>query len=155
MSSTTIVPRHTELGQWKCVRPATISASWPELQLLVTNVPRNPLVSANGVQLQLRNSGSPAGDVGSYYTYAGFLVMGNGDGEADWEAASPWHHLLMTTVVGLRASAMDNGGGVPVPGPSQMQIPLLLPSKGEDNGQWSQWKEPLILEIYTVSYLRG
>jgi hypothetical protein len=30
-----------------------------------------------------QSAASAAGDAGSYYTYAGFLVMGNGDGEDD------------------------------------------------------------------------
>ena len=45
---------------------------WLPLQLQVTTVPRNPLVSANGVQLQLPSQGHAAGDAGSYYTTLGF-----------------------------------------------------------------------------------
>jgi hypothetical protein len=42
VSSTTIVPRPTELGQWNgdAVDPAT----WLPLQLQVTTMPRNPCV---------------------------------------------------------------------------------------------------------------
>ena len=36
-----------------------------------------------------------------------------------------------------------------------LRIQLLLPSRDEGNGQWRQWREPLIPERYTVTLLRG
>ena len=47
-----------------------------------------------------------AGDVGSYYTQAGFLVMGNGDGERN-TLPGVRDELLVTTVRELRAAAME------------------------------------------------
>ena len=97
---------------------STISASWLQVQLLVTNVPRNLLVSANGNSYCI--SCSAAGDAGSYYTYAGFLVMGNGDGEDGDAILLPRTRDRPpgTTVVGLLASAMENGEGSLAPASS-------------------------------------
>jgi len=61
--------------------------------------------------------------------------------------------LLVTTVVGIPASVMENGEGSLPPASScraQSQCLCLLPRRDEGNGQWSQWKEPLNPKRYTV-----
>jgi len=78
--------------------------------------------------------------------------MGNGDGERNTlpgVRARP----LGTTVVGLWASAMENGEGSSVPAASSPRHgPCLFANWGKDNGQWSQWMEQRFLRRYTVSF---
>jgi len=78
-----------------------------------------------------QSAASAAGDAGSYYTYAEFLVMGNGDGDDGDGILLPGtlDQLLVTTVMGLRASAMENGEGSSVPAASSPRHgPCLLTS---------------------------
>jgi len=123
------------------------------------------------------------GGRGSYYTYARFLVMGNGDGDngdviliLDPAAGSiitdnraefrngdgdgerntlpgVRDRPLGTTVVGLRASAMENGeGSLPPASRAEYSGACLFANWGKDNGQWSQWMEQRFLGRYTVSF---
>ena len=130
-----------------------------------------------------QSAASPAGDAGNYYTYAGFLGMDNGDGDDGDAILVPDHaagsiipvlladfrqckwrwrkvqlpgtpdQLLVTTVVGLLASAMENGEGSLPPASS---IPChgscLLTNNVGEGWQWSQWREPRIPKRYTVSF---
>ena len=63
---------------------------------------------------------------------------------------------LLLTILGGNAWAMGNGEELLSPASScGLRIQLLLPSRDEGNGQWRQWREPLIPERYTVTLLRG
>lgn len=143
-----------ELGQWKCVRPATISASWLQVQLLVTNVPRNPLVSANGNSYGILISKlSCRGDMGNYYTQARFLAMGNGDGERNMlPGAGDATDSSCNYVVSV-ASAMENAEGSQTPAARDVVTgPCLLSSDAGEGWQWSQWREPLFPKRCRVSF---
>ena len=62
----------------------------------------------------------------------------------------------LLTILGGNAWAMGNGEELLSPASScGLRIQLLLPSRDEGNGQWRQWREPLIPERYTVTLLRG
>ena len=64
--------------------------------------------------------------------------------------------VLILTILGGNAWAMGNGEELLSPASScGLRIQLLLPSRDEGNGQWRQWREPLIPERYTVTLLRG
>ena len=130
---------------------STISASWLQVQLLVTNVPRNLLVSANGNSYCI--SCSAAGDVGSYYTYAGFLVMGNGDGERNMlPGAGDATDSSCNYVVSV-ASAMENAEGSQTPAARDVVTgPCLLSSDAGEGRQWSQWREPRYPKRCRVSF---
>ena len=83
-----------------------------------------------------------AGDAGNSCYYGRLLAMGNGNGDDGDAILLPGelHQLLVTTIVGILASAMDNGEGSLPPASScrsRLQCLCLLPRMDEGNGQWN------------------
>ena len=76
--------------------------------------------------------------------------MGNGDA-VDPAAETP--QLLVTTVIGILASVMENGEGFLAPASRDAgRAPCLLPSNAGEGWQWSQWREQRFLKRYTVTF---
>jgi hypothetical protein len=131
---------------------STISASWLQVQLPELLCLETLWFLPMEFIFNLGTQVTAAGDVGSYYTYAGFLVMGNGDGERN-TLPGVRDRPLGTTVVGLRASAMENGeGSLPPASRAEYSGACLFANWGKDNGQWSQWMEQRFLGRYTVIF---
>jgi hypothetical protein len=89
-----------------------------------------PCVLVMEIHTACQSADPAAGDAGSYYTYAGFLVMGNGNAY-NHPASDPaaGHQLLVTMVAGLQPRVMENGEGCVVPAARDAgRAPCLLPS---------------------------
>ena len=105
---------------------STISASWLQVQLPELLCLETLWFLPMEFIFNLGTQVTAAGDAGSYYTYAGFLVMGNGDGERN-TLPGVRDQLLVTTVVGLLASVMENGeGSLPPASSSPCREPCLF-----------------------------
>jgi len=143
-------------GEWKCVRPATISASWQlQVQLLLVTMVTGLLLMGNG-DADWNNSGSCCG-TSSWYIYS---ASRSGFSNGEWKCVQPscflagtLHQLLVTIVVGLVSWVMENGEGCVVPAARDAgRAPCLSANWGKDNGQWSQWMEQRFLGRCTVSF---
>ena len=141
MSSTTIVPRPAELGQWNG-DPASLAEGAAGRLLLCLETPWFlPMEMQTSMSISRPSCVGPW-DVGSYFPYVRCGAMDNGNGDDGDAILLPGtlHQLLVTTIVGILASAMDNGEGSLPPASScrsRLQCLCLLPRMDEGNGQWN------------------
>ena len=116
---------------------------------------KTPCVLVMEIHTACQSADPAAGDAGSYYTYAGFLVMGNGnayDHPASWIPLRN-QQLLVTRVAGLQPRVMENGEGSSPPAARDAgRAPCLLPSDAGEGWQWSQWREQRYPKRCTVSF---
>ena len=96
-------------GEWKCVRPATISASWQlQVQLLLVTMVTGLLLMGNG-DADWNNSGSCCGPSSWYIYSASWSGFSNGEWRSVCHLLPGWDAAPAPGYYGSWASASGNG----------------------------------------------